>query len=386
MTADAGLNPLVEELEAELGAETLSQARYQERARVAQFLTGLVMPVALALLWLPTGAAVALRDRLHGNASWWGTWAVLLIFLLSEAVLGFPLTWYFGFHVENRLGTNRQSFGGWLLDELKQSALNLPLQSLLFLGLYFVFRRWPDRWLVGISLVVVLFLGVFYLLQPVFLRLRFKAEPLDAPELEARIRALFERTGQPFHRLSVLRASEKTARGNAALVPRGAGTEVVVLDTLLDALSPEAIEAVIAHELGHKVHRDLLRLMIFLGAALILALAAGYQVLQTWGYGGGLQGAADVATFPWLGWIIGWLSAALQIALNAYSRRIEFAADRFSLALTGNPRAFEEAMRVLARQNKALPQPAPWIERLLYNHPSLARRILVARRWRPAAP
>ncbi len=379
MTANVELEHIIEELENALGPETLAKARYQERTRVVQFVTSLVIPLVLALAWLPTGAAVAVRDLLHGNTSWWGTWATLLLFLLSEAVLGFPLTWYFGFYVENRLGTNRQSFKGWLIDELKQSALNLPLQSLLFLGLYFVFRRWPDRWLWGISAVVVVFLGVFYLLQPVFLRMRFKSEPLDDPELEARIRALFQKTGQPFARLSVLRAGEKTARGNAALVPKGAGTEVVVLDTLLEALSPEAIEVVIAHELGHKVHRDMLKLMLVMSAALILALALGYEALQTWGYWGVLQGATDVAAFPLLVLVISWLSAGMQVLLNAYSRRVEFAADRFGLTLTGNPAAFEEAMRVLAQQNKALPHPPPWVETLLHNHPSLARRILVAR-------
>ncbi len=381
-TQPAELEAIVRELEALLGPEDLERARYQERVRQLRFLSGLGTSLGLALLWIPTGWAVALRDALKGNDVWWGTWAVLLAFLLTEAVLTFPLTWYFGFHVENRLGTNRQSFGGWLIDELKQAALGLPLQSLLFLAVYLVFRRWPDRWLPGIAVVVVLFLALVYLLQPLFLRLRFRAEPLKAPELEERIRRLFERAGQAFSGLAVLRAGEKTARGNAALVPKGAGTEVVVLDTLLEAVSPEAVEVVVAHELGHRVHRDLSKLFLLLGVGLILALAVGYRLLGGWGTWDGLEGPADVATYPLLVLILTWLGALGQVLLNAYSRRAEYAADRYALETTGNAAAFEEAMKVLARQNKVLPLPPAWAEILFYSHPSLARRILAARRWK----
>jgi len=250
------LDALIREWEAELGPDVLAQARYQERMRVVRFLLGLVMPLVLVVVWLPTGWAVALRERFLGNTSWWGTWTVLLVILLSEAVLALPFSWYFDFHLENRLGLNRQSLGGWLLDELKQAMLAIPLQSLLFLALYAVLRLLPPRWLLpGFAGVVAGFLVVFYLLQPVFLRLKFKTEPLDDPDLEARIRRLFEKAGVPFAGLSVLKAGEKTARSNAALVPRGVGTEVVLFDTLLEAMTPEAIEDVVAHELGHKVHR-----------------------------------------------------------------------------------------------------------------------------------
>ncbi len=377
----ASLEALIREWEAELGPETLAQARYQERMRAVHFFTGLAVPLVLVLLWIPTGWAVALREALHANRSWWGTWAALLLFLVSEAVLALPLSWFFDFRVETRLGLNRQSFLGWLWDEFKQAALSLPLQSLLFLGLYYVFRAWPQRWPIGIAAVVAVFLVVAYLLQPVFLRLKYKTQPLEDPDLEARIRRLFEKAGVPFAGLSVLQAGEKTARSNAALVPRGAGTEVVLFDTLLEGMSPEAIEAVVAHELGHKVHRDMLKLMVLLGAAMMLSLAAGYAILQRLGTWDGLQGPGDVATFPLLVWILAWLLAGVQVLLNAYMRRIEYAADHFALELTQNPDALEESFRVLARQNKALPQPPAWIEYLFHNHPSLARRVQRVRRY-----
>ncbi len=378
---ETSLEQLVREWEAELGPEEMTKARYQLRMRVLEFFLGLVVPVLFVVVWLPTGWAMVLRNALNGNGSWWGTWATLLLFLLSWVLLNAPMSWYFGFYVENRLGVNRQSLGGWIKDEIKQTGLSILLQSLLFLALYYVFRAWPQWWFLGMSVVVVVFLVVFYLLQPLVLRLKFRTRPLDAPELEARLRDLFQRAGVPFAGLAVVEAGEKTARSNAALIPRGTGTEVVLFDTLLSSLTPEAIEGVVAHELGHKVHRDLLKLMIFLGGGLLFALAIGYGVLTRLGAMNGLRGPGDVATFPLLLLVVSWMSSGLQILLNAFSRRIEFAADRFAVALTQNPQAFEEALRILVRQNKSLPQPPLWIERLLYSHPSPARRIQAIRRW-----
>ncbi len=163
---------------------------------------------------------------------------------------------------------------------------------------------------------------------------------------------------------------------------------MVLFDTLLESMSPEAIETVVAHELGHKVHRDMLRLMTLVGTALLLALAVGYGILQRLGTWDGLQGPSDVATFPLLGWILTWLMAGIQVLLNAYMRGREYAADRYALEITRNPAALETTFRVLARHNKALPQPPAWVEALLHNHPSLARRVLALRRWanQQAAP
>ena len=376
------LEAVARELEAALGEEDLAKARYQLRMQMTRFVIGLLMPLVMVALWLPTGWAVALRDALHANEVWWATWLALAVFMLVSAVIDLPLAWYFGFRLEERLGTNRQSFGGWLWDEVKETALNIPLQSALFLGLYLIFRRWPDRWLPGLIMIVVVFMAAFYLLSPVFLRLRYKTEPLDEPDLEARLRDLFARAGVRFGGLAVLKAAEKSSRGNAAVVPKGAGNEVVISDTLLEAADPDGVEVVIAHELGHKVHRDLPKLMVFLGVAFVGVLAVGYGVLQTLGRWDGLGGPADVATFPLLMATVAWLFGALQVLLNAYSRRIERAADAYALQMTHNPAAFESVMLLLARQNKGLPLPPPWVEFFFYNHPSIARRVLMARRWR----
>ncbi len=375
------LEEIVREWEDQLGPENLAKAHYQERMRMVQFFLSPVVAVLLAVLWLPTGLAVHLRDALGRGAAWYQAWAVILVIMLVNDILLFPLDWFFGCHVENRLGTNRQTLGGWLADQVKEKGINLLLQSLMFLGLYLVFRHWPRQWFWGLSGVVVLVLVVLYLIQPWLIRMRFKAEPLDNPALEARLRQLFAQTGVPFSRLALLNASEKSSRANAALVPKGAGTEVVLFDTLLQDLDNEAIAAVVAHELGHKMHHDMLKVFTLLGIGLIAALAAGYETLTVWGRLWGLHGPADVATFPLLTAAVAVFSMVLTVGLNVYSRHEEEAADRFALETIGQAAPFIRAMQMLARKNKALPQPSRWVEMVLYNHPSLARRVQNAYAW-----
>ena len=104
-----------------------------------------------------------------------------------------------------------------------------------------------------------------------------------------------------------------------------------------------------------------------------------------WGAWGSLQGPGDVATFPLFSALFTWLAAGLQIVLNAYMRRIEYAADRFALEVTRDLDALEETFEALSRENKALPLAPRWVEWLLYDHPSLARRVAALRahaaRW-----
>ena len=380
--SDPELEAVVRDLEDFLGEETLEKGRYQLRMEVYRFFIGLILPLVFALLWLPTGWATDLRDALRANNTLGATWLALLIFLFVDALIDFPVSWYFDFRLENRLGTNRQSFSGWLWDEVKQLAPNLLLQSLLFLGLYFIFRQWPHRWLVGMIVLVVAFLAIFYLISPLLLRLQYKSEPLDDPELSERIKSLFERSGLRFGGLAVLKLGEKTSRSNAAVVPSGLGDKVVISDTLLEKNDPEVIEVVVAHELGHKVHKDLLKQLVIIGVVLVFALAVAYWVLQSFGYWDGLDGPSDVATFPLLALTLAWVMMAIQLLFNAVVRKMEVAADEYSLRLTDNPGAFERSMFLLAEDNKSIPLPPRLVEAIFYTHPSLARRVLMARRWK----
>ena len=364
---------VLRQIYAELGEEGVKKARWQERMRALSFLLQLLFLVVYVALWLFAGWAAA-------AARWTGEnpWLFALLFFAGDAVFTLPLR-YLSRWVELRLGTNRQSLGGWVLDWLKNSALNVVLMGLLFGTAFALYQRWPEAALFGAVAVAVAFALLLFALQPLMLRMEYKTEPLEDPGLRA-IGAVFEKAGVPFKGLFLVRAGEKTSRGNAAVVPKAGGYEVVFFDTLLEALDPDALAFVVAHELGHVKHRDARWQIAVFSALLFFALLMGQLAVRLFPLGLGLP-LTSVASLPlfYLGVMLAFLVGNLLI--NAFTRTREYAADRFAFELTGDLGAFERSFTVLAKQNFADPDPPAWVELLLHDHPSIKHRLEAGRRY-----
>jgi len=149
----------------------------------------------------------------------------------------------------------------------------------------------------------------------------------------------------------------------------------LLFDTLLQQFTPEQIESVLAHELGHHVHRDIVRglaaqaILTFVTFVIAdVALRAGARHL-------GLEGLADPAGLPWLVLVLSAVGLVLVPLGNTFSRMVERQADDFALRTTRDPSAFVGAMETLARLNLAERRPHRLKEILLYSHPAIERRI-----------
>src|SRR5438309_1329639 len=159
------------------------------------------------------------------------------------------------------------------------------------------------------------------------------------------------------------------------VVGLGRTRRIILFDTLLAEFSPEEIESVLAHELGHHAHGDMRRGLLVNGALTLvtawlaaLALDGGVGIL-------GLAGPADPAGLPWLALVALVLGLVQMPLANGFSRWIERQADDFALATTGNASAFVGAMERLAGLNLAERRPSRLKEIVLYSHPALERRI-----------
>jgi STE24 endopeptidase len=173
-----------------------------------------------------------------------------------------------------------------------------------------------------------------------------------------------------------MQMSKKTTAANAALMGLGNTRRIVIGDTMLDRYTPDEIEVVLAHELGHHVHRDLWKLIISQSA---LTLAGLYVVNLVLHWAVNTQhyypGLADAATIPLLLALIGAYGLIIMPIGNSYSRRIEYQADEYALQSTGMVEAFKGAMKRLANQNLSDVEPSPLIELLFHDHPSVGKRL-----------
>jgi STE24 endopeptidase len=367
--------------------EQIARGRALRRAQFPWAVAGRLVVLALLLaLGLTSGGAWLVG--LAGGA-WWGRalWAAVALTLLTRAA-GLP----FAARVRvarRRFGLVTQGWRGWWGDVARGLAISLPLAMGVLLAVYGLARAWPHRWWIpaaGAAAVLAVLLSWLapLLLEPVFNRFT----PMPEGELRTALLGLAERDGIHVRDVLVADASRRTTALNAYVSGFGATRRVVVYDTLLTTADPREVELVVAHELGHVKHRDVLRGTL-LGA---VGAAAGTCVLAAVVHWSPLLSLAGVGRFPdprsavLLAAAASVLSAVAGPFGCAVSRRVETRADRHALDLTRAPAAFVAMQRRLTVANVGDPAP-PRLPHLLFGtHPTPAQRITLARAYEPPAP
>jgi STE24 endopeptidase len=360
------------------------EARRYNRIRrwlgLADFVIGFVFLVVL----LVTGWSGSLRDSAYrlGLQNYSLSLFIYLVLLLVIAkTLAFGLD-YYGFSLERRFKLSTQRFRSWAWDEVKGFLVGLVLGTVVMEVLYLTIRQWPLHWWM---LAWVLFMGLVILLAqlaPVVLfPMFYKFEPLDNEDLRRRLVVLSERAGTRVRGVYRWKLSEKSKKANAALTGLGATRRIILADTLLDNYTPEEIEAVLAHELGHHVHRHILK-SIFVQAALALfGFWAANWVLHYAVDQHMFEELSDFANMPLLALVSVVLSFVLMPALNAYSRFNERQADRYAFESLSSVEPFISSMNKLAEQNLAERTPSKWVEWFFHSHPAISRRLAAAKEW-----
>jgi STE24 endopeptidase len=305
----------------------------------------------------------------------------LLLLLVISKALGMGLD-YYGFSLEQKFQLSTQKFRSWVWDEAKGFLVGLVLGTVLVEILYFTLRQWPQHWWV---LAWALFMGLFIVvaqLAPVVLfPIFYKFEPLDDEDLRRRLVVLSERAGTRVRGVYRWKLSEKSKKANAALTGLGATRRIILADTLLDNYTPEEIEAVLAHELGHHVHRHILKSIFVQAAITLFGFWAANWTLHYAVDQHMFEELSDFANLPLLALVSVVLSIVLMPALNAYSRFNERQADRYAFESIASVEPFISSMNKLAEQNLAERTPSKWVEWFFHSHPAISRRLAAAQAW-----
>ncbi len=310
---------------------------------------------------------------------------LLLLFLILTAghiVVSFPLSFYSGHILEHQFSLSTQTFAGWLWRYAKRILLGTTLGAVLIVGLYWlIWTTGPIWWLVaaGAFFLVSVLLGQ---LAPVLiLPLFYKIEKLDVPELTGRIAALAQGTGLSIEGVYRLDLSEETVKANAMLAGLGRTRRVLLGDTLLNGFSPEEIEVIFAHEIGHHVFHHIRKMI----AAGIFYSAAGFficdRILTAWigaGHAPLDYSHLPVYTLPLIMFVLTLFAMLLEPVQNVISRHYERQSDRYAIDRTDNKEAYISAFRKLARLNKDDPHPHPLEVFLFHSHPPIAERLALA--------
>jgi STE24 endopeptidase len=351
--------------------------RAEDYAGTQRFLSWASLAVSLAVACVLGFSRLGTRlvDRVRGP--WW--WRVVVA-VVALAVIGRLATLPFSIALRRRaleFGLTSQAWDAYAVDLAKNLAVGVVATSIALVVLVGVARRWPRAWpaAAGVLLAGLVMLGSFVyplLVEPLFND--FESLP-DGP-LRTQVLALADQEGVQVDDVLVADASQRTNTLNAYVSGFGSSRRVVVYDNLVDDVDDREILSVVAHELGHARHDDVLTGSL-LGAAGAM-LGVGLLGLLVGGVSGGVADPRRVPRVLALVAIATLLASPIE---NSISRRIETRADVASLRTTHDPQAFAEVQKQLALTSLADPTPYAWSQFWFGSHPTTLQRIALAERF-----
>ena len=149
--------------------------------------------------------------------------------------------------------------------------LAIVLGAALNVGLFWIIWHTGHYWwLIAAAAFFVVSIVLGQLAPVLILPLFYKIERIENAELDARMKRLADGTGLTIEGVYRLGLSADTQKANAMLAGLGRTRRVLMGDTLLEKFTPDEIDVIFAHEIGHHVHRHIPK-MIATGVVFSLA-------------------------------------------------------------------------------------------------------------------
>ena len=349
------------------------RAYHGEKARFGMITSTVSYIIDLLLLALNVYAAFA---KLFPPDAYNQMAAVLLLSSLSSLLL-IPFSWYNTMVIEEKYGFNKATLKTFIADQIKELIIATGLMIGIGALLTWAHQALGD-WLIpafaGFMTAIAL---LFSFLYPFFSRIFNKFTPLEDGELKDKLTALLQKNGYQVRNIRIMDASRRTTKSNAYFSGFGKMKTIVLYDTLVEAMTPDEICAVFAHEMGHGLHRDTLRNQIFAFLQMAVLGVLAWLTLRTealfpdFGFSGVNYGFAIILI---MSVEFALISPLFGLLTNAFSRKAEYRADAQAVK-EGYGREQITALKKLARQNFTNLAPSPLLVKLEYSHPPLSDRI-----------
>lgn len=357
-------------------------ARAQDYSQTARWLSLSSYAVGLVFVCLVglTSAGERLTRRLPGR--WWMQLiTVVMILVVARRVLTLP----WALIVRRRrldFGLTEQSFAGFARDVLIEVAVSAAVAVIVVATIVGCARRWSRAWpaVAGVGLML-LTLGASYAYPLVIEPLFNNFESLPASPLRDEVLALAEREGVQLDDVLVADASRRTTTLNAYVSGFGSTRRVVLYDNLLSEVPTQQTISVVAHELAHARHNDVVVGTALGASGVLVGVGALALVVPSSGSAGRRATVADPAVAPKIVALIAigtLLAAPIQ---NAISRHLETRADVGALSATGDGETLEALQRELALRSLSDPSPPAPIQWWFGSHPTTLERIALAREF-----
>lgn len=306
-------------------------------------------------------------------------------YFLTTSFLIFPLTVYEDFLREHKYGLATQTFGLWMGDQFKSLLVNLLLGGIVVVVLFGIARRLPRTWWIWGAATSILFLVFFILISPVYVTPLFNTvKTLDDPKITQPILRMARANGIPAKNVYQIDSSRQTTRMSANVSGFGRTMRITMNDNLLRRGSPEEIQFVMGHEMGHYVLNHVYMLIMFFSMVIVLGFSllrwSLDACLKRWGEKWQVRNIGDSAIVPLVVVLASIFFLLMTPVTNTFIRTQERAADIFGLNASRQPDGFAQGAIHLGEYRKM--NPGPIEEFLFFDHPSGRNRIYDAMRWK----
>ena len=344
--------------------------------------------IPAAFLW--TGFSATLRDlaRKIGRKWFFTVGIYFILFSLVNSLIDFPLSYYESFWRDHAYGLSNQTFGKWFGDELKSLGVTCVAGFLFLWVPYLLLRKSPKRWWLYTGLMMVPFLFFVMLISPIWIDPLFNEYgPMKDKTLEARVLAQARRAGIEGSRVYEVNKSIDTKTMDAYVTGFLSSKRIVIWDTMIAKLSPNELLFAVGHEMGHYVLDHVYKGILFFSALILVTLFIAHRLskilINRYKTQVRFDQLSDIASFPLILLLAGFIWLGVAPIANAYSRWQEHEADRFGLEITQNNRAAAMAFVKLMTEDLGVPRPYPIVVIWRSNHPTLGDRIDFCNSYKP---
>ena len=372
-------NNVPEAFNDKISLEAHQKAADYTEAKVKTGLFELMIGSALLLLWTLAGGLQFLDNwlRTFGMSEILTGTALILSVFAVMAILELPLSLFKIFKIEQSFGFNKMTPKIFFVDLLKNTIVGFLIGAPLLLFVLWIMENSGTYWWVYVWFTWLTFSLLMMWAYPAFIAPIFnKFRTLENDELKTRIENLLARNGFKSNGIFVMDGSTRSTHGNAYFTGLGANKRIVFFDTLIDELSYDEIEAVLAHELGHfkcnhiRKRISLLATIFFIGLGIL-----GWLINQAWFYNGlGIEQMSTYIALLLFVMISPAFTFFLQPIFSFISRQHEFEADDFAAGQAQTENLIT-ALVNLYRENANTLTPDPLYSAFHDSHPPAPIRI-----------
>ncbi|HHY1437420.1 TPA: M48 family metallopeptidase [Campylobacter jejuni] len=366
------------EREKDKQAQILSEKDYQNAADIAieneKFkLFSNFYNLIINIAWIGFGF-LYLKELLISSNTRFENTLFLLSFLIITSILNLPLSIYESFIKDKAHGFSNMTVKLFIKDTMKSLILTLIFGFLILYALLFCYDFFGTFWWIAAFIFAFCIIVIINLIYPTLIAPIFnKMEKLDDENLLKKISSLMKQCGFSANGVYVIDASKRDKRLNAYFGGLFKSKRVVLFDTLLKALNERELLAVLGHELGHFVHKDIIK-ALFNGAITMFLLFFVFANLPEFVYLESHLEGVNGGVFALLFIFANIFSFLISPMLNALSRKNEFAADQHGAKVTSKE-DMKNALIALARENKAFIKTSKIYTFFYLSHPSISDRI-----------